>query len=83
MTGRKMQRGFRLALCAAAIGACMSSAMAAQVPPGTALAAKQEIVRHIKDEPASLDPIKAVGLPEASWRAICSKGWSIRTPAGK
>ncbi len=60
-----MQRGFRLALCAAAIGACMSSAMAAQVPPGTALAAKQEIVRHIKDEPASLDPIKAVGLPEA------------------
>ncbi|HAY0630728.1 TPA: oligopeptide ABC transporter substrate-binding protein OppA [Serratia marcescens] len=65
MTGRKMQRGFRLALCAAAIGACMSSAMAAQVPPGTALAAKQEIVRHIKDEPASLDPIKAVGLPEA------------------
>ncbi|MGL9737760.1 peptide ABC transporter substrate-binding protein [Serratia sp. (in: enterobacteria)] len=60
-----MQRGFRLALCAAAIGACMSSAMAAQVPPGTALADKQEIVRHIKDEPASLDPIKAVGLPEA------------------
>ena len=65
MTGKKMQRGFRLALCAAAIGACMSSAMAAQVPPGTALADKQEIVRHIKDEPASLDPIKAVGLPEA------------------
>lgn len=51
--------------------------------PGTALAAKQEIVRHIKDEPASLDPIKAVGLPEASWRATCSKGWSIRTPMGK
>ncbi len=73
-----------MALCAAAIGACMSSAMAAQVPPGTALAAKQEIVRHIKDEPASLDPIKAVGLPErSSWRAICSKGWSIRTPTGK
>lgn len=33
--------------------------------PGTTLAEKQEIVRHIKDEPASLDPIKAVGLPEA------------------
>ncbi len=24
---------------------------------------KQELVRHIKDEPASLDPAKAVGLP--------------------
>ncbi|WJV64745.1 peptide ABC transporter substrate-binding protein [Pectobacteriaceae bacterium CE70] len=43
----------------------MSSVSAAQVPPGTILAEKQEIVRHIKDEPASLDPIKAVGLPEA------------------
>ncbi len=25
---------------------------------------KQLLVRHIKDEPASLDPAKAVGLPE-------------------
>ncbi|PVZ84826.1 oligopeptide ABC transporter substrate-binding protein OppA [Serratia sp. S1B] len=65
MTGRKMQRSFRLALCALAISAVMGNAMAAQVPPGTLLAEKQEIVRHIKDEPASLDPIKAVGLPEA------------------
>ncbi len=31
---------------------------------GTELAQKQELVRHIKDEPASLDPAKAVGLPE-------------------
>lgn len=37
---------------------------AAEVPPGTPLSAKQEVVRHLKDEPASLDPIKAVGLPE-------------------
>lgn len=65
MTRKKIQQGFRLALCAVAIGAGLSSAMAAQVPPGTTLAEKQEIVRHIKDEPASLDPIKAVGLPEA------------------
>jgi oligopeptide transport system substrate-binding protein len=28
------------------------------------LAQKQELVRHIKDEPATLDPAKAVGLPE-------------------
>ncbi|WP_371419688.1 ABC transporter substrate-binding protein [Pantoea sp. CCBC3-3-1] len=37
---------------------------AAEVPPGADLAAVQQIVRHIKDEPASLDPAKAVGLPE-------------------
>ena len=31
---------------------------------GTVLAEKQQLVRHIKDEPASLDPAKAVGPPE-------------------
>lgn len=31
---------------------------------GHGAGAKQELVRHIKDEPASLDPAKAVGLPE-------------------
>lgn len=52
---------FTLALLALAVTAAVS---AAGVPPGTALAQSQEIVRHIKDEPASLDPAKAVGLPE-------------------
>ncbi|MBJ7220943.1 MULTISPECIES: peptide ABC transporter substrate-binding protein [unclassified Brenneria] len=52
---------FYAALTAVAAG----NATAAQVPAGAVLAEKQEIVRHIKDEPASLDPIKAVGLPEA------------------
>lgn len=41
-----------------------SLAWAADVPPGTVLAEKQVLVRHIKDEPATLDPAKAVGLPE-------------------
>ena len=41
-----------------------SFTFAADVPAGTVLADKQELVRHIKDEPASLDPAKAVGLPE-------------------
>lgn len=41
-----------------------SYSFAADVPSGTTLAPKQELVRHIKDEPASLDPAKAVGLPE-------------------
>lgn len=40
------------------------SCWAADVPEGTVLAEKQLLVRHIKDEPASLDPAKAVGLPE-------------------
>ncbi|MCL2892139.1 peptide ABC transporter substrate-binding protein [Brenneria tiliae] len=53
------------ALYAALLAAVTEHAAAAQVPAGTALADKQEIVRHIKDEPASLDPIKAVGLMEA------------------
>lgn len=44
---------------------CNGERNGCQVPSGTQLAEKQEIVRHIKDEPASLDPIKAVGLPEA------------------
>lgn len=52
---------FTLALLSLAVSA---SLYAADVPPGTLLASRQEIVRQIKDEPASLDPVKAVGLPE-------------------
>lgn len=40
-------------------------AISAVVPAGTVLAANQEVTRHLKDEPASLDPIKSVGLTEA------------------
>ncbi|WP_145482638.1 peptide ABC transporter substrate-binding protein [Yersinia rohdei] len=58
-------RYFRFALCAALVGTALGAANAADVPAGTVLAEKQEIVRHIKDEPASLDPMKAVGLIEA------------------
>ncbi|EMW6873636.1 ABC transporter substrate-binding protein [Providencia vermicola] len=39
--------------------------ISAEVPAGTVLATKQEVTRHLKDEPASLDPIKSVGLTEA------------------
>lgn len=58
-------RYFCYALCAALVGTALGAANAADVPAGTVLAEKQEIVRHIKDEPASLDPMKAVGLIEA------------------
>lgn len=50
--------------CCALLVSSISLSYAADVPGGTVLAEKQELVRHIKDEPASLDPAKAVGLPE-------------------
>ncbi len=56
---------FKYTCCASLIIALSGNLWAATVPPGTQLADKQQIVRHIKDEPASLDPIKVVGLPEA------------------
>jgi len=52
-------------VCAALVALSFGPANAADVPAGTQLAARQEIVRHIKDEPASLDPTKVIGLPEA------------------
>ena len=47
---------FRITALSALIASGFVSAQAAQVPAGTVLAEKQEIVRHIKDDPASLDP---------------------------
>lgn len=38
--------------------------LAAELPAGVVLDARQDVVRHLKDEPVSLDPAKAVGLPE-------------------
>lgn len=53
-----------LLCCALWMSGMSSYTWAADVPAGTVLAERQELVRHIKDEPASLDPAKAVGLPE-------------------
>jgi len=55
-----------VSLLCAALWLCglSSPSFAADVPAGTKLAAQQTLVRHIKDEPATLDPAKAVGLPE-------------------
>ena len=53
-----------LTCCALWLAGQSSVAAAADVPVGTVLAKQQTLVRHIKDEPASLDPAKAVGLPE-------------------
>ena len=62
--GDVMKYPFTLTCFAALLSGLSTSAFAADVPAGTALASKQDLVRHIKDEPASLDPAKAVGLPE-------------------
>lgn len=50
--------------CCALLVSSISLRMLLKFRSGTVLAEKQELVRHIKDEPASLDPAKAVGLPE-------------------
>ncbi len=42
----------------------LPSAMAAKVPAGTVLAAKQELVRGNDAEAATLNPLKAEGMPE-------------------
>ncbi|MEY0747383.1 oligopeptide ABC transporter substrate-binding protein OppA, partial [Escherichia coli] len=42
-----------------------TQAISAVISTGTVLAENQEVTRHLKDEPASLDPVKSVGLTEA------------------
>lgn len=59
-----MKYPFTLTCFAVLLSGLSSAAFAADVPTGTVLAKQQDLVRHIKDEPASLDPAKAVGLPE-------------------
>ncbi|HGH3373146.1 TPA: ABC transporter substrate-binding protein [Kluyvera cryocrescens] len=59
-----MKYPFTLTCFAVLLSGLSSAAFAADVPAGAVLAKQQDLVRHIKDEPASLDPAKAVGLPE-------------------
>lgn len=56
---------------------------AADVPPGTPLAAEQAVVRHLKDEPASLSPLKLVGLPELQVLRDLYEGLLTQGPDGK
>ncbi|QCT21546.1 oligopeptide ABC transporter substrate-binding protein OppA [Jejubacter calystegiae] len=59
-----MKNVLRYSCCALLLAGAFPSAYAADVPAGVTLDTRQELVRHLKDEPASLDPAKAVGLPE-------------------
>ncbi|WP_337239139.1 peptide ABC transporter substrate-binding protein [Proteus faecis] len=61
----------------------MSQVNAAVVPAGTILDKKQEVVRHLKDEPASLDPINAVGLTEAQVQRDLFEGLTIEDEHGR
>ncbi len=78
-----MKLTFRTTLAALIISSALSSAYAASVPAGAQLASSQEIVRHIKDEPASLDPLKAVGLPEIQVLRDLFEGLTNQDAQGK
>jgi len=78
-----MKLTFRKTLTALIVASAASPAFAANVPPGAQLASTQEIVRHIKDEPASLDPMKAVGLPEIQVMRDLFEGLTNQDAHGK
>lgn len=61
----------------------INTSYAAVVPLGTVLHEQQQIARHIKDEPASLDPAKAVGLPEIHVIRDLFEGLVNQGPDGK
>ncbi|MGK3137589.1 ABC transporter substrate-binding protein [Pantoea trifolii] len=78
-----MKLTFRKTLTALIVASAASPAFAAIVPSGAQLASTQEIVRHIKDEPASLDPMKAVGLPEIQVMRDLFEGLTNQDAHGK
>ena len=60
-----------------------AAVQAADIPAGTQLAAEQIVVRHLKDEPASLSPLKLVGLPELQVLRDLFEGLLTQGPDGK
>lgn len=78
-----MKISLRFSCCALALAAFLQPTWAADVPPGTHLAERQELVRHIKDEPASLDPAKIVGLPEIQVIRDLFEGLTNQTEQGE
>ena len=78
-----MKLSFCKTLMALFVSSAIVPALAADVPPGAQLASSQEIVRHIKDEPASLDPMKAVGLPEIQVMRDLFEGLTNQDTHGK
>ncbi len=69
-------------LLAVSMLAMSGGALAAQVPPGTQLAEKQELVRNNGSEPASLDPHKVESDIEFNIISDLFEGLVSVTPAG-
>jgi ABC-type oligopeptide transport system substrate-binding subunit len=63
-------------LLAVSMLAMSGGALAAQVPPGTQLAEKQELVRNNGSEPAHSIRIKSRATLNSTSLAISLKGWS-------
>ncbi len=78
-----MVKTFHMTLAALSLSSVITPALAANVPAGAQLADQQQIVRHIKDEPASLDPLKAVGLPEIQVIRDLFEGLTSQDAQGK
>ncbi|HBC8685168.1 TPA: peptide ABC transporter substrate-binding protein [Proteus mirabilis] len=78
-----MRKIFVISCALVVQGLLISQANAAVVPSGTILDKKQEVVRHLKDEPASLDPINAVGLTEAQVQRDLFEGLVIEDERGR
>lgn len=78
-----MRKTFVISCALVVQGMFISQTYAAVIPPGTILAKKQEVFRHLKDEPASLDPIKVVGLTEAQVQRDLFEGLVIEDAQGR
>lgn len=78
-----MRKIFVISCALVVQGLLTSQINAAVVPAGTILDKKQEVVRHLKDEPASLDPINAVGLTEAQVQRDLFEGLTIEDEHGR
>ncbi len=70
-------------LLAVSMLAMSGGALAAQVPPGTQLAEKQELVRNNGSEPASLDPHKVESDVEFNIISDLFEGLVNVSPAGR
>ena len=68
---------------ALALAACSGLALAAQVPAGVKLAAKQELTRNTGSEPESLDPVLAESVPANTITADLFEGLTATDSFGK
>lgn len=74
---------FTLSLLTAGILCASTAAWAANVPAGTALADKQELVRNNGSEPASLDPHKSKAMSNSILSSDLFEGLVSVSPTGE